>query len=157
MNLINIQNGKRVGGKIVEIEKRDFARINMSPQFKFDWLKEASYQIYKLVFETGEIIGLISLIDYPDEYRIHINLIEIAIKHRGNKKGIDGIAGCLIAFSVEIAFEKNYGGFVSLVPKTRLISLYVDKYYFIQFGRQLGLTPGNASTLIQKYLKDERK
>ena len=63
-----------------------------------------------------------SLIDYPEEYRIHLNLIEIQSKNQGKNKKIDRIAGCLIAFACELSFARGYYGFVSLQPKTRLIT-----------------------------------
>ena len=56
-----------------------------------------------------------SLVDYPDEYRIHINLIEIGKDNRGKQKEIEHIAGCLIAFACQIAFDKNYFGFVFII------------------------------------------
>lgn len=90
--------------------------------------------------------------DYPQEFRIHINLLESAKEHIGKHKKIDGIAGCLLAFAAQVAFEKGYHGFTSLVPKTVLIKLYVEKYGFSQYGRQLAIEGRQAIQLIQKYL-----
>lgn len=154
MNLINIQNGKRVEGDILEIEKDDFSKIKKSKQFTFDWSLEKEYQIWKLILvDTDEILGLMSLEDHPDEFRLQIKTIEVAIKNKGREKIIDGIAGCLIAHAAEIAFGKGYFGFVSLVPKTRLIDHYTSKYGFKQFGRELAIEGITSQQLISKYLE----
>ncbi|MFK7937257.1 MAG: hypothetical protein AB8G22_27330 [Saprospiraceae bacterium] len=99
-----------------------------------------------------------SIIDHNHELRIEIHLLEIAKPHRGKKKIIEGVAGSLIAFACKIAFEKDYDGFVSLVPKTRLIHHYIQEYGFQQFGRQLALEFRQSSRLIirlvQSFAKD---
>lgn len=97
-------------------------------------------------------MGLISITNFPDELRTHINLVESSNENKGNNKIIDRIAGCLIAFAVQTAFENGYLGFTSLVPKTSLINLYVTKYGFSQYGRQLAIERKAAIKLIQKYL-----
>ena len=98
-----------------------------------------------------EILGLISLVDCPEEYRIHLNLIEVGSKNRGKDKEVENIAGCLIAFACQIAFDKDYFGFVSLKPKTRLIDLYQDKYGFRQYGRLLAVEQRSSISLINKF------
>ncbi|MDP4820440.1 MAG: hypothetical protein NWR67_05510, partial [Saprospiraceae bacterium] len=72
--------------------------------------------------------------------------------NKGKKKKIERIAGCLLAFAVQISFEHGYSGFISLVPKTKLIDLYVEKYGFSQYGRQLVIEGKEAIKLVQKYL-----
>lgn len=57
-----------------------------------------------------------------------------------------------VGFAVQVSFEKGYLGFTSLVPKTTLIELYVKKYGFTQYGRQLAIERQDAINLIQKYL-----
>ena len=96
-----------------------------------------------------------SLIDIPKEYRVHLNLLEVAKEHQGKHKEIDFIAGCLIAFAVAIAFKKGYYGFVSLEPKTALIDLYRHKYGFKPYGKYLGVEGIAAQSLIKKYLDNE--
>lgn len=83
------------------------------------------------------------------------NLIESAIKHQGKNKEIDGIPGCLIGFACEIAFKRGYDGFVSLVPKTRLVKYYHEKFGFLQMGRNMVVFQEIAQSIIQKYLKNE--
>jgi len=96
-----------------------------------------------------------SLIDYPEEYRIHLNLIEVSSSNIGKSKKIENIAGCLIAFACQLAFMRGYAGFVSLQPKTRLISLYQNKYGFRQYGRLLAVEQSSARLLINNYLDYE--
>ena len=52
-----------------------------------------------------------------------------------------------------MAFEKGYLGFTSLVLKTELIGLYVNKYGFQQYGRQLAIDQQDAIELIKTYLE----
>jgi hypothetical protein len=97
----------------------------------------------KLFFERSK--------DVSEEFRIHINLIEISNDNKSPNKKIDRVARCLLSFAVQIAFEKGYYGFISLVPKTQLIPLYVEKYGFSQYGRQLAIEGREAIKLIQAY------
>lgn len=90
--------------------------------------------------------------DIPKEYRIHIRLIENSNSNKGKGKEYDNIAGCLIAHICEIAFEKNYDGFVSLKPKSEIIGLYISKYGFKAMGNYLFTELNNSELLIEKYL-----
>jgi transposase-like protein len=124
--------------------------------FTFEWHKETGSEIYKLTIRgKKEILGLLSIRDIREEFRVHINLIESSIKHRGKKNGLRNIPGCLIGHACQIAFRKGYGGFVSLTPKTYLIDYYQNNYGFIQVGRQLATFGENSKSLMAKYLDDE--
>lgn len=92
------------------------------------------------------------MIDFPKEYRIHINLLEVSSENVGSKKQYRNIAGCLLAYCCRLSFEKGYNGFVSLIPKTQLIRHYQETYGFEQFGRQLAVYATGSERLIQKYL-----
>ena len=156
MRLLDLDENEEFEAEVIELEKYDLELIKKSRQFEFDWSKETSNHVFKLVRldEEGEnrkIQGLISIIDVTTELRIHINLIEHANDNKSPNKKIDYVAGCLISFAVQIAFEKGYYGFTSLVPKTLLIPLYTQKYGFTQFGRQLAIEGREAIKLIQKY------
>lgn len=153
MKLLYTQTQEEFEAEIVEIDKKDLKRIVKSKQFQFDWSKEKNvFKIVSLEDENSEILGLISIINIPEELRILINLVENANDNKGKNKKVDRVAGCLLAFAVQIAFEKGYLGFTSLVPKTELINLYIRKYGFSQFGRQLAIEKKEAIKLIQKYL-----
>ncbi|MGK0366693.1 MAG: hypothetical protein ACI85O_003768 [Saprospiraceae bacterium] len=159
MLLRNKRTGKTLIAVIENIAESDYQRIERSKQYTFSWSEETGNDVYKIYLkgENDEILGLMSLIDYPDEYRIHLNLIEVEKKNQGQKKEIENIVGCLIAFACQIAFDKDYLGFVSLQPKTRLIDLYQDRYGFRQYGRLLALEQQSSMALIDKYLNDEQE
>lgn len=140
------------------VNESDYRRIKSSKEFHFEWELENKNQVYKIYLKDQDkaILGLMSLIDYPEESRIHLNLIELVNKNKGRSKEIDNIAGCLLAFACELAFIKGYYGFVSLQPKTKLIRLYQEKYGFRQYGRLLAVEQFSAQDLINKYLNDEK-
>lgn len=156
MRIKNTKTGKFRKVKVDSLEKGDQKRIRDSKQFSFDWKleKKKENNIYKLFLldEKDEILGLLSLKDIKDELRIHINLIEISERNIGRGKKYDRIAGCLIAYACQLSFDKSYDGFVSLIPKSRLINHYCKYYGFEQFGRQLGLSYEASVNLIKKYL-----
>ncbi|MEM1220580.1 MAG: hypothetical protein AAGH79_16785 [Bacteroidota bacterium] len=81
-------------------------------------------------------------------------MIESNNKNRGKYKEYDGIAGALIATTCQIAFEKEYDGFVSLQPKTELLEYYMQKYGFQKMGQLLFTELNNSEELIKKYLGD---
>ncbi len=156
MRLVNLKTQEEFDADIIAIEEKDLKKIQQSDQFIFDWQVEKEHSIFKITpteqEEKDQILGLISLSNIPDELRIHIHLVEVAKNNIGKDKIIDRVAGCLLAFATKLAFEKGYLGFTSLVPKTELIELYVTKYGFSQYGRQLAIERQAAINLIQKYL-----
>lgn len=159
MPLKESKSGKSLASSIELVIKSDFEWVEKSNQFKFDWRIESHNEVYKiyLLDAEDEILGLMSLVDYPTEYRIHLNLIETAANQRGKVKTIENIAGCLLAFGCQVAFTRGYYGFLSLQPKTKLISLYQERYGFQQFGRLLAVEGKSSRSLIQKYLFHEEE
>ena len=152
-------SGRPLASLIELLDSADYAWLKRSSEFKFNWKLEQDNEVFKIYLTTDpeNILGVISITDKPTEYRIHINLIEVAESQRGRKKTIDNIAGCLIAFTCRLAFAKKYLGFVSLNPKTMLIDHYQNAYGFRQYGRLLGIEQDDAMRLVQKYLQDEKK
>ena len=146
-------DNREIEAEILKLNLIDLKDIDKSKRFVFKWRNERKSEVYKIV-EVGldAPLGLISFTDFPDEYRIHINLIENSNENKGRNKTYDKVAGCLLAFAVQISFEKGYGGFASLTPKTELIKLYINKYGFKQFGRQLALYGMDSINIINKYL-----
>ncbi|MCB9304831.1 MAG: hypothetical protein H6566_29735 [Lewinellaceae bacterium] len=159
MPLQDKKSGKALHSAIEGVVSSDYIWIGKSKEFNFDWGLERSNEVYKifLVDKDDEILGLMSLIDYPGEYRIHLNLIEVGKSNRGKSKSVENIAGCLIAFACHIAFDRDYFGFVSLQPKTQLMELYQEKYGFRQYGRLLAVEQESSKALIDKYLNDEEE
>lgn len=155
MKLIYTETQAEFEAEILELEEKELSGVNKSNRFLFDWSKEKDKHIFKIVKvndESKEILGLISIINIQEEFRIHINLLEVSKENKGKGKKIDRIAGCLLAFGAQVSFEKGYLGFTSLLPKTELIDLYIKKYGFSQYGRQLAIERKSAIALIQKYL-----
>jgi len=156
MNLIEKKTGKKLNAVIEEVSKSDLKRIKKEKNFGFDWNLEADNLLYKIrLTRNKEILGIISIIDYPNEFRIHINLIESSKNYRGKDKSILNIPGCLIAFTCKMAFKNGYEGFVSLTPKTELVEYYNKTYGFLQFGPQMAVLEEISESLIQKYIGDE--
>lgn len=156
MNLINIKNGEIIDGKISKVGKSELLKLKRSAKFQFDWSLERANEVYSIRnVGNDELLGLISLIDVAEEFRIHINLIESSIKHQGKDKEIDGIPGCLIGFTCEMSFKKGYDGFVSLTPKTRLAKHYHEKFGFLHMGINMFVFEETSHAIIQKYLKNE--
>jgi hypothetical protein len=79
MPLRNKKRGESLEAAIEKVIESDFKRIKSSGEFNFDWSLEKAYEIYKiyLLGKENEILGLMCLINRPDEYRIHLNLIEV--------------------------------------------------------------------------------
>lgn len=153
MLLSDKNTGKSLKSVIEKIEEIDYDEIRKSKEYIFNWQEESENEVYKIFLEEdeSEILGLISLIDYPSEYRIHLNLIEVGLKNRGRNKRIENIAGCLIAFACQLAFERDYFGFVSLKPKTKLVDLYQNVYGFRRYGILLAVEQESSRKLIKKY------
>ncbi len=156
MNLIDAKTGEKLNGIIEPVTDEDIDGLKNNDEFGFEWDLERSGVIHKIrIYGSQEVIGLMSIVDVPEEFRIHINLIESSVSNRGKEKKIKNIPGCLISFACRIAFEKGYGGFVSLVPKTQLIKYYQENFGFVQVGRQMAVFMEQSRLLMSKYLYDE--
>ncbi|MEM1327314.1 MAG: hypothetical protein AAGI23_15230 [Bacteroidota bacterium] len=156
MKILHRESGDLHEAHISLIEDEDWEIIKQSDQFKFKWIQEKERVVYKIQLTVeDDILGLISTEDIPREYRIHIHLVENSDANKGKNKTYDFIAGALIAYTCQLAFDKDYDGFVSLEPKTALISLYKEKYGFQEMGNFLYTQLENSEALIKKYLSDE--
>ena len=156
MKLMRIPSGEELEAFIEELLEEDYKELRRSNEFSFDWETEKTFEVYKIFLLTQEssILGVMSLIDRPDEYRIHLNLLEVSKSNMGRRKKVDFIAGCLIAFAAELAFKRGYFGFVSLEPKTQLIDHYQNKYGFRQYGKYMAIYETASRALVDKYLND---
>jgi hypothetical protein len=157
MRITRKASGELIEVVIGEVRATDLAGIRQNKEFIFDWEFEQTDELYKFHLKDDEhqILGLLSVKDYPEELRLHINLIEVIKSQVGKVKTLDNIAGCLLAYACALAFKRGYEGFVSLQPKTRLIDLYQDKYGFRQYGRLLAVEYASSKQLIDKYIGDE--
>lgn len=137
-----------------KVENEDFKQITVK-RYLFNWKKlKGSCNIYKLtLIESDDILGLIALVDYPEEERTEIKLLGSSIENIGKGKLYDRIAGCLIAFAGREAMTKfkNYPA-ICLVPKTELRQHYIAKYKMIDAGWQLYLEDVPLLNVIKEYL-----
>lgn len=156
MKILHKATNQLIRAVIEIVNQNDWITIKESEEFVFEWEKEKSFSVYKIrLANEDKILGLIAIEDIPKEYRIHIRLIENSNTNKGKLKEYDFIAGCLIAKACEESFDKNYGGFVSLKPKSEIVNLYIKKYGFQPMGQFLFIELQNSESLIHKYLENE--
>lgn len=154
MDIREVATGIKKKVIIREAKTEDF-KLLVKKRFSFVWktFKNTS-TVYKLQLEgDDDILGAMGLIDWPDEKRIEIKLLASSAENIGKGKIYEGIAGCLIAFTCRLAVAK-YGAeaCVSLVPKTELVSHYMQKYYMQHAGWQLFLEGKELNKLLKEYL-----
>lgn len=155
MKVISNKLGELFEAVIELVEDRDWPAIHNDNSFSFNWNFEKEQIVYKIRLKLEEeILGLVSIEDIPREFRIHVRLIELNSKDVGKSERYDNIAGCLLAFVCQLAFQKDYEGYVSLQPKTDLIGHYIAKYGFHQLGKNLFIELNDSEKLIHKYLKN---
>ncbi len=155
MHLIHVQTGDQIDAYIDKLTSEQIQKLKGSSNFQFDWSLEKANEVYFLQkVDDDELLGLISITDVAKELRVHINLLESNLKNQGKKKLIDGIPGCLIGFVCQMSFKKGYDGFVSLVPKTKLINYYNEKFGFVNMGTNMVVFLDIAQSIIDKYLNE---
>jgi hypothetical protein len=153
MYIIEVCSGVHKEAIIKVVEPSDFALLTKK-RYSFNWQSlKKSATIYKLTIEgEKDILGVMALIDYPDEFRIEIKLLASAIENQGRNKKYDRIAGCMIAFACKLSSEKyNENACVSLIPKTVLLDHYKQKYYMVWGRWQLFLEEDKLFKIIKEY------
>jgi hypothetical protein len=99
-----------------------------------------------------DILGVMGIIDVPEDRRIEIKLLANSKENQGRNKLFDRVAGCMIAYACNLATEKYQGdACVSLLPKTNLVNHYIQKYRMVPGGRQLYLEEETMGYIINKY------
>lgn len=157
MKIINTRTNKEYVGEIEKVNKSDVQKLKGNENFSFDWSLETENDVYKVKREgKNEALGLMSISDIPKEKRIHINLIEASKENIGKGKKFKNITGNLLAFACKMAFQKGYDGFVSLLPKSKIVVVYIG-YGFKAFGKNLAIFMTAAKNLISKYLGDDEE
>lgn len=153
MHVIQVITHEKLEVSVEKIKPSEIKQILKSKRFNFDWNTESKYEVYKLyIIETGEILGLMSLADWPAELRIEISLIESSKDNVGSNKKYERIAGNLIAFACGISFDRGYYGFISLIPKTALRSYYINEYGMTDGGISVYSDIANSTKLLDKYI-----
>ena len=153
MYIIEVCSGVHKEALIKAVEPSDYVLLTKK-RYSFNWRSlKKSATIYKLTIEgKKDILGVMALIDYPDEKRVEIKLLASAIENQGRNKKYDRIAGCMIAYACRLAERKYWkSACVSLIPKTRLIDHYQQKYYMCWNGKQLFLTDDMLFKILKEY------
>ncbi|SDE65201.1 hypothetical protein SAMN05216464_10899 [Mucilaginibacter pineti] len=150
--------GEEVRVSITKIDAKEIALINKSKRFDFNWNKEKANSVYKLTGEgIQEPLGLISLIERPDDLAMEIRLIAVSKDNKGKERKYERIAGCMIAFACKEAFTVGYQGFICLKPKTLISDHYKEKYNLISTKLFLISEGKNSLDLIHKYYQDGKE
>ncbi|KIC92293.1 hypothetical protein [Flavihumibacter sp. ZG627] len=154
MEITDVRSGMQKAIIIKEVTEDDF-KIITKKRFSFTWktFKKTTI-IYTLQIDGEEdILGLMGLIDLPEEKRIEIKLLACSLENIGKEKRYDGIAGCLIAFACRQAVSKYQDhACISLIPKTILTKHYMKKYYMQSAGRQLYLEGNSLLKILREYI-----
>lgn len=146
------ESGKILPVTIMRLNKSQVAAINKTKRFPFNWNKEKDCEIYQLnVKGLAEPLGLLAVKDRPEDIALEIRLLASSSENIGKEKTYERIAGNLIAFACRLAFQRGYGGYVCLKPKTELTSHYQELYGF-QSTKLFLITEGsNSLDLINRY------
>ena len=148
-------SGKNIQIDILPVDEQDYRTITKS-RFWFNWKEESAHDVFKLRIKgTDTILGLISLKSHNRELRIEIRLLAVSKENRGRNKTYEHIAGNLIAFACLRSIRMfGHWASVSLVPKTRLLQHYIEKYHMHPAGRHLLLDGEDIMKLINRYNHD---
>ncbi|PSL48706.1 hypothetical protein CLV51_10131 [Chitinophaga niastensis] len=164
MLIKDIQTEEKLEAVIEPIEDNDYKTLKKNKaQYKwFNWDKYKGQEVYKLrLKDNATILGLMCIIDHtdPGTNAIEIELLEVGDDNVGDKKKLDNIAGCLIAFACRESYKRGHEGWVFLTPKTDLIPHYISHYglaYTPPLGTKLEgvmvAQPIISQRLVRKYL-----
>jgi hypothetical protein len=152
----NSKTGEKLKAGVIPCTIEELRQLDGN-RFEFDWLTESSFMVFRLeILSSNEILGLMSIDLIPVELRLEIRLLELSKENVGRQRRFENVAGILIASACKISFKMGFFGFVSLIPKTRLITHYQTRYGFEQYGRHLAVDMEKSQLLIKKYLEDAK-
>jgi hypothetical protein len=153
MVIVELATGLKKTVAVSPVESKDFKQITKK-RYAFDWKKERGVTVmFKLtIANQSDILGLVSTLEYPGEFRSQIHLICASDENVGKNKRFKGIVGCLIGFVGQLALKK-YGGLacISLLPKTELRDYYKKQYGMMDGGPQLFLDGIRLQAIVNKY------
>lgn len=154
MEIILVSTGEKKQVTIQPITSEDL-KLLTKKRYSFLWKKLADEaSLFKLCLMGEEdILGVMALVDFQDDQRIEIKLLATSIENVGKSKMYDGIAGLLVAYACREAVKKYADmACVSLVPKTKLRSHYIEKYGMMVAGKHLFLEGNSLKTILLKHL-----
>ncbi len=116
----NIITGDRFRTEITRVKKEDLKGVSKRSGWTFDWkqaLKNTDLEVFKLTIENNiqVIQGLIGLSVEPDH--VALRQLESAPFNKGNKKVYAGVPGNLAAFAIELSFQQETKGKITLPVK----------------------------------------
>jgi hypothetical protein len=155
MYIYEVRNRIQHDVHVAEVQQVELESLS-GGEFFFDWSQEQNYTVLKLCrTDSGEILGLASVELVPTEWIYRIRLLSVSKHNLGRHKKYDRIIGNLITHVCNLAIE-DFGekACVILVPKTVLLSHYVEKYHFTRVGSLLCLTISEMFKLIEEYDHD---
>ncbi len=154
MTITEIRTNKKFGVVVSPVNLEHLKQLTIK-RYYFSWKKISLVaRLYKLCIKgKEEILGVIGVVDIPEEMRIEIKLLSCSKENVGHDKIYDNIAGCLVAYTCREAVKK-YGdkACVSLLPKTILKRHYKEKYKMVEAGQQLYLEGESLISLIYQYI-----
>ena len=159
VQIIENKVNKKVDAQINEALFKDMPIKKNGWQFTWRTLfKTEGAEFFKLTLKD-DLSNVQGVLMYSIMYEemLYMNNIEVAPHNLGSKGKFENVAGCLIAFGCLKSFElgKNtYKGYLTFESKTKLISLYEEKYGATStMGQKMFIGPDQGLNLIDKYLK----
>ena len=155
MFIIETSTGTKHEVEIKHVESSDFKNIGKK-RYYFDWNVERHYELFKLsLVKSNDILGLLSIEKFHDEWRIHIRLLTVSKENKGTEKAYDRIAGNLIMFASRLAVQDFAElACVSLRPKSDIAQHYIEKYKMKSTGLTLSIEAPEIFHLINEYNHD---
>jgi len=152
MNITYLKTGEKKDVIIELVKDPDYKGIKKN-KYHFNWNGEKSNTVFKLrLLDDKEILGLVSLKEFPTEKRIEISLLASSVDNTGKNKIYEGIAGALIAHACREAIKLfAIDACVSLTPKTKLKKHYIEKYGMKDAGKQVYLDLDCIINFVNKY------
>lgn len=154
MTITEVQTSTKVAVVVSPANNEDL-RVLTKKRYFFSWRRVSlKSKLYKLcITREKDILGVIALIDIPDEKRLEIKLLASSLENVGQNKVYENIAGCLIGFACREAVKRYADeACVSLVPKTVLKNHYKEKYKMLEAGPQLFVEGEALVSLIYKFV-----
>lgn len=152
MYVIEVISGNRHKVEVLLLKPEELGSIQRK-RFFFDWKLEKEFEIYKIcLVSNSEILGLMSVEDIPEEWRIHIRLLSVSTENKGKSKTYDRIVGNLLTFISKVALKKYEElACVSLKPKRQIAQHYIDRYGMNITGATLSIELREIFKLINEY------